>query len=173
MKTPKRPVGLMLLAQGICATAAILALFVFAAPMLYAVAYALFADYVGYDNTAIVVIMQLVTALSDLVIGVALACAGLEAFRLCGRVKKASAFSRNNVKSLGRIAVVLAVSGVIALLFGSAFFPQLLTDLPAISPIVEWLLLPFILLTLALMVRAVQVLMRRALTMQEESDLTV
>ena len=58
-------------------------------------------------------------------------------------------------------------------LFGSAFFPQLLTDLPAISPIVERLLLPFILLTLALMIRTVQVLMRRALTMQEESDLTV
>ena len=46
-------------------------------------------------------------------------------------------------------------------------------DLPAISPVVEHLLLPFMLLVIALMVRSVQVLMRRALSMQEESDLTV
>ena len=51
--------------------------------------------------------------------------------------------------------------------------PYLLTGLPTISPVVQRLLMPFTLLTLAAMVRTVQVLMRRALNMQEENDLTV
>jgi len=45
--------------------------------------------------------------------------------------------------------------------------------LPTVHPLVERLLAPFILLGVGLMGRAVQVLMGRALSMQEENDLTV
>ena len=173
MKAPKRPVGLMTLAQGICLLATAVILFIFLIPMLGSVIYAITADYVNHDNTLIVAIMEIVIVLLDTVVGLCLAYVGTEAFCICGRMKKASAFSAKNEKALGRIATALCIAGSVALLFGDSIVPWLLTDLPAISPIVERLLLPFILLTLALMLRAVQVLMRRALAMQEESDLTV
>lgn len=173
MKTPKRPVGLMTLAQIICALAGAAILFIFLIPLLASVLYAVTADYANHDNTLIVAIMNFVLVLPDTAVGILLAYVGVEAFRVCGRVKKASAFSAKNEKSLGRIALALCMVGCLSLLFDNSIFPWLLADLPAISPIVERLLLPFILLTLALMIRAVQVLMRRALTMQEESDLTV
>ena len=173
MKSPKRPVGLMTLAQGICLLAASVILFIFLIPMLGSIIYAATADYANHDNTLIVAIMNFVLVLPDTAVGILLACVGIEAFCLCGRVKKSSAFSAKNEKTLGRIALALCIAGGLSLLFENNLFPWLLTGLPAISPIVERLLLPFILLTLALMIRAVQVLMRRALTMQEESDLTV
>ena len=173
MKTPKRPVGLMTLAQGICLLAASVILFIFLIPMLGSIIYAATADYANHDNTLIVAIMNFVLVLPDTAVGVLLTWVGVEAFCLCGRVKKSSAFSAKNEKALGRIALALCIAGGLSLLFENNLFPWLLTGLPAIAPIVERLLLPFILLTLALMIRAVQVLMRRALTMQEESDLTV
>ena len=67
----------------------------------------------------------------------------------------------------------MALAGLITLLFGDSVVAFLLTGLPTIAPIVERLLLPFMLLTLAAMVRTVQVLMRRAQRMQTENDLTV
>ena len=173
MKTPKRPVGLMTLAQGICLLVTAVILFIFLIPMIASILYAATADYANHDNTLLVAIMNFVLVLPNTAVGILLAYVGVEAFCLCGRVKKASAFSAKNEKSLGRIALALCIAGCLALLFNNLLFPWLLTGLPAISPIVEHLLLPFILLTLALMLRAVQVLMRRALTMQEESDLTV
>lgn len=173
MITPKRPVGLMTLAQGICLLAAAALLFIFLIPMIAAVPYAVAAGDANQDNTLLVALVNFVLVLPDAFIGILLACVGVEAFLVCGRVKKASAFSSKNEKALGRIALALCAAGCLSLLFDSSLFPWLLTGLPAIHPIVERLLLPFILLTLALMLRAVQVLMRRALIMQEESDLTV
>lgn len=173
MKTPKRPVGLMTLAQGICLLVTAVILFIFLIPMIASILYAATADYANHDNTLMVAIMDFVLVMPDTAIGILLAYVGIEAFLLCGRVKKASAFSAKNEKHLGRIAIILCVAGCLSLLFDNSIFPWLLADLPAVSPIVERLLLPFILLTLALMIRAVQVLMRRALDMQEESDLTV
>ena len=165
MKAPKRPVGLMTLAQIICVLAVPLTLH--------------FLPLSSIPNFVIMRHLQLadfnvwLSPLRDFTLCGLLVWVEIEAFRICGRVKKASAFSAKNEKALGRITTALCIAGCLALLFGDAIFPWLLTGLPAISPIVERLLLPFILLTLALMIRAVQVLMRRALDMQEESDLTV
>lgn len=165
MKAPKRPVGLMTLAQIICVLAVPLTLH--------------FLPLSSIPNFVIMRHLQLadftvwLSPLRDFTLCGLLVWVEIEAFRICGRVKKASAFSSKNEKALGRITTALCIAGCLALLFGDAIFPWLLTGLPTISPIVERLLLPFILLTLALMIRTVQVLMRRALTMQEESDLTV
>lgn len=152
MKTPKRPVGLMLLAQGICLAATPLTL------LTITLRTGMYSEF---------------TFRVDQTLATMLIWVEIEAFCICGRVRKASAFSRKNERALGRIAIALCIAGGLSLFFGNAIIPWLLTGLAILNPIVEWLLLPFILLTLALMVRAVQVLMRRALTMQEESDLTV
>lgn len=172
MKGTKRPVLLMTLAQGICALAILLVLSI-SNPV------AAFPNYVVMNHLGLLedsIVFKgliLLTGLRDLAIGLSLAYAGVEAIRLCGRMKRASAFSPLNVAGLGRIAAALLVPGVISLLFGNAIVPFLLTGLPSVHPVVQALLLPFTLLTLSLMVRTVQVLMRRAVDMQEESDLTI
>lgn len=173
MKTPKRPVALMTVAQAICALAVPITLTVALPPFAYAIVYTIFADYVHFDNTAIVAVMQVLKTIPDLLLCICLVFAEVEAIRICGRVKKSSAFSEKNVSALGRIVTALFIAGVLTLLFGDALVPFLLTGLPPVSPVVERLLLPFMLLVIALMIRTVQVLMRRALTMQEETDLTV
>ena len=93
MKAPKRPIGLMTLAQGICLLAAAVILFIFLIPMTASVLYATAADYAAHDNTHIVTIMNFILILPDTAIGLLLSYAGIESFRICRRVKKASAFS--------------------------------------------------------------------------------
>ena len=165
MKAPKRPVGLMTLAQIICVLAVLLT--------LYFLPLASIPNYVVMHHLQLANGAAFLSLLRDFALGGLLIWVEIEAFCVCGRVRKASAFSAKNEKALGRIAAALCIAGGISLLFGDSIIPWLLTNLPAISPIVERLLLPFILLTLALMLRAGQMLMHRALTMQEESDLTV
>lgn len=152
MKTPKRPAALLIVAQVICILAMPLT---FVIPDLEP---GMYSYAVHLRNSFLTTCLIWVEA---------------EAFCVCGRVRKASAFSPKNEKALGRIALALCLAGVLTLLFGNSVVPFLLTDLPAISPIVTWLLMPFALLTLSLMLRTVQLLMRRAMDMQAENDLTV
>ncbi len=172
MKTPKRPVALMTVAQVICALA--IPLTIALSNSLSALPNYVVMNHLGLVEDSIVLqVLTILTLLRDLVIGLCLAFVEVEAFRLCGRMKKASAFSPLNVAGLGRITIALFIAGMISLFFGDAIVPYLLTGLPAIHPTVQAYLLPFTLLTLSLMARAVQVLMRRAVDMQEESDLTI
>ena len=173
MKQAKRPVALMTVAQVICVLAVPITVLLALQPFLYAMSYAIFADYIHHDNTLIVAIMRFLMSLPDVILGGCLAFVEIEAFRLCGRMKQSSAFSPLNVAGLGRITIALFVAGVVSLFFGDAIVPFLLTGLPPIHPTVQAFLLPFTLLTLALMARAVQVLMRRAVDMQEETNLTI
>lgn len=173
MKTPKRPVTLLTVAQVICALAVPLTLLGVVLSVYPTCLYISQADFLQHDNTLIVALFGLARPLRDAALGGLLIWVEIEAFCICGRVRKSSAFSPKNEKALGRIAQALGIAGMLTLLFGDALIPFLLTDLPAISPVVERLMLPFILLVIALMIRAVQLLMRRALTMQEENDLTV
>ncbi len=152
MKAPARPVTLMLLAQIACTLTIPLTICAF-----------LPAIRTG-DPLRI---------LRDMALCGCLAYAEFEGVRLCGRMRHASAFSARNVAGLGRIMAALGGGGCISLLCGDPLMPLLLAGLPDISPIVMHLLMPFTLLTLSLMLRAVQVLMRRAVDMQVESDLTV
>lgn len=152
MKAPARPVTLMLAAQIVC---------VLSIPL-----------------TFLVIVLSIRAAdvphaLCGVILGLCLVAAEYEAFRLCGRMRHASAFSAANVSGLGRIMAALGIAGCVSLIFGDPLMPFLMAGLADISPIVIRLLLPFTLLTLSLMLRAVQVLMRRAVDMQEESDLTV
>lgn len=151
MNIPKRPVTLMLVAQIICLLAVPLTLML---TDLRTGMYSLF------------------TWVTDRVLVALLIWVEIEAFCVCGRVRKSSAFSAKNEKGLGRIALALCLAGVLTLLFGDSVVPFLMTGL-SVPAIVEQLLLPFALLTLAGMLRAVQLLMRRALAMQDENALTV
>lgn len=172
MKVSTRPVTLMFVAQIVCALAIPLTIFAFLPSIVYA---GIFTFTVSYelDNTLLVAANAVIHALRDIALCCCLAYAEFEAFRLCGRMRRASAFSAANVSGLGRIMAALSLAGGVSLICGDPLIPFLLAGLADISPIVTRLLLPFTLLTLALMLRAVQVLMRRAVDMQEESDLTV
>lgn len=152
MKAPARPVTLMLWAQIACTLTIPLTICAFL-PVI---------------RTA-----EPLCILRDMALCGCLAYAEFEGVRLCGRMRRASAFSARNIAGLGRIMASLGTGGCISLICGDPLIPLLLTGLPDISPIVMHLLMPFTLLTLSLMLRAVQVLMRRAVDMQMESDLTV
>lgn len=146
MKAPKRPVAMMTLAQAICALGGMLLMLT-----------ALFM----YPTTGCRVVAACFLYVC------------VEAFLLCGRTKKTTSFSDANVKSLGRIALALCIAGLLLLWYGQFVMDALLAGLPHVSPVIRVGLPSFAVLTIALMIRAVQVLMRRALTMQEENELTV
>lgn len=172
MKIPQRPKALLTLAQVLCLLAIVVVLFFFFTPAFVLFTYAEQAEMLQ-DSTPVWTSPSALLCLRDAAIGVCLVCVGMEAIGICGRVKKSSAFCEKNEQGLGRITIAMLLSGLIALLFGDSVVSFLLTDLPAISPMVERFLLPFMLLTLAAMVRVVQLLMRRALALQTENDLTV
>lgn len=151
MNIPKRPVTLMLVAQIICLLAVPLTL------LLTNLRTEMYSFFVW---------------LMDRLLAALLIWVEIEAFCVCGRVRKSSAFSSKNEKGLGRIALALCLAGLLTLLFGDSVVPFLMTGL-TVPAIVERLLLPFALLTLAGMLRAVHLLMRRALAMQDENALTI
>ncbi len=167
MKTPKRPVGLMTLAQIVCI--AVMACTLLLAPMIGLGTILL---QLGIRTQAfswyLLAELLCASALTGLLLW-----AEVEACYICGRVKRASAFSRSNEKALGRVALALLLAGASCLPTGDIIIPQLLSGLAQVHPIVERALLPFMLATVAAMIRAVQLLMRRALALQEENDLTV
>lgn len=174
MKKTKPLILMLTLAQLILLLAAALTALIAFLPAGMMVHYMQNAEVLQHDSTLTVdTTNALYYCLRDAVAGGCLVCAAMEAIGVCGRVKKASAFSDKNASALGRIAIELAIAGAVTLIFGNSLIPFLLQGLPAISPIVEHLLLPFMLLTFAGMLRAVQLLMRRALDMQSENTLTV
>ena len=92
---------------------------------------------------------------------------------MCGRVRKETAFTAANVKSLGHIALAFFLGGVLLVVAGNPLMSWLLTGMRGVSSPVWGLLPSFAAWTAALLVRAIQVLMKRAVEMQTESDLTV
>lgn len=90
---------------------------------------------------------------------------------MCQRLKKGTAFTAANVQSMGRIALCCAlVSGVLLVTFLVLMF---------FCPAVPWGLIALILLVcaaygaVALVAYALQLLVRRAAALQQESELTV
>lgn len=171
MNTPKRPKALLTLAQCICVLAIALTLIPTLLPTFMLVSLVQKAQ--QYHSSQSLELYSIALCARDLLLGGCLFCAELEAVCLLSRMKKSSAFSEKNEAALGRITACLAAAGLVALLFGNSIVPYLLLGLPTVTPMVEHLLLPFMLLGVALMIRAVQLLMRRALSMQDENALTV
>lgn len=168
MKTPKRPVRLMTLAQIVCIAVMACTLLLLVPVIGLGVMMLWLALSMQAFSWRLLAELLCASALTGLLVW-----AEAEACYICGRVKKASAFSAANVKALGRIALALFLAGISCLPTGDLVIPQLLSGLPRVHPVVERALLPFMLVTVAAMIRAVQLLMRRALALQEENDLTV
>lgn len=123
----------------------------------------------GYAQLGEVLAVLLTTA----VLGGCLLWLLLEFVLMCGRVKKETAFTAANVRALGRIALAFCLGGVVLLPLGKPLMDWLLLGMRGFRSPVWWVLPAFVAWTAALMVRAIQVLLRRAVEMQTESDLTV
>lgn len=93
--------------------------------------------------------------------------------RICGWVRLTTAFSAIVVQGLGRIWKGLLISAALLLPLGYTLMELLTLGMAPLWWPVMALLPAFTVLTLAAMVRAVQLLLRRAVDMQEEQDLTV
>ena len=92
---------------------------------------------------------------------------------MCGRVRKETAFTVQNVRALGHISLAFVIGGCFLLLLGKPLMDWLLLGMRGFRSPVWWLLPSFAAWTAALLVRAIQVLLKRAGEMQTESDLTV
>lgn len=92
---------------------------------------------------------------------------------ICGWVRLATAFSEIVVRGLGRVLKGLLAAVVLLLPLGWTVMNFLMQGMAEMAWPVMALLPAFTALTLAAMVRAVQLLLRRAVDMQEEQDLTV
>ena len=95
-------------------------------------------------------------------------------FGMCTRLMKAeTAFTVQNVRALGHISLAFVIGGCFLLLLGKPLMDWLLLGMRGFRSPVWWLLPSFAAWTAALLVRAIQVLLKRAVEMQTESDLTV
>ncbi len=113
----------------------------------------------------------------QLLCGTGVAVCGLavmvEMFRLMGRVKGETAFTGQNVRAMDRIVLSFGAAAVLLLPVGDRLMELLLRGTDA-SIHWAWGLLPsFVCGMVALLVRAIALLLRRAVEMQDESDLTV
>ncbi len=118
-----------------------------------------------------------VTQALHLVCGTGVAVCGLtvmaEMFRLLGRVKRETAFTAKNVTSLRRVSLAFFAAALLFLPVGESLMDLVLWGtFAAVSR--WWGLLPTFLCGMAgLLVRAIVLLLRRAVDMQDDSDLTV
>lgn len=92
---------------------------------------------------------------------------------MCARVKKETAFTPANVRALGRIVLAFVAGGVFLLPLGKPMMDWLLLGMRGMRSAIWWPLPSFAAWAAALLVRAIQVLMKRAVEMQSEQDLTV
>lgn len=97
----------------------------------------------------------------------------LEFVLMCGRVRRDTAFTSANVQALGRIALAFVIGGAFMLLLGKPMMDWLLLGMRGFRSPVWWLLPAFVAWTAALLVQAIRVLLKRAVEMQTENDLTV
>ena len=92
---------------------------------------------------------------------------------MCGRVKRKTAFTEKNVRALGRIVMAFAIAGVLLLPCGGLLIGFLRLGLPGADRLILPLLPTGAAWAAALLVRAIQVLMRRAEELQSVQDLTI
>ncbi len=115
----------------------------------------------------------LALAVISLIAGVALAvccCAVLILFyRMCGRIRGGASFTETNVKALWAIALFLFVGGCVAALEIIALFAWFGVCLP----VIELSLVAAAFFVCALLSKALDVLLSRAVTLKQENDLTI
>ena len=119
------------------------------------------------------ILVRSLCLLAGIVIGVCVLMVLVHIFRICTAVKRHSAFSEITERALGRIVRALLVTSVLLIPLGWPLMGWLTLGLPELFWLVAALLPAFAGFTLTAMVRVVQLLLRRAVSMQTEADLTV
>ncbi|MGN0995352.1 MAG: DUF2975 domain-containing protein [Candidatus Ventricola sp.] len=119
------------------------------------------SDMVGASVTGI---------LAVLAVGVCCWRALLVFIRMVGRLERGSAFTEENARALGRIAAMLALSGAVLL---AALVLLAIICGTMVLPMVYLMLLALAFFGLALIAYALNVLVRRAAALQQDSDLTI
>ncbi|MBQ8555398.1 MAG: DUF2975 domain-containing protein [Clostridia bacterium] len=92
----------------------------------------------------------------------------LEMIFLCAHVKRRTAFTERNARALGRAALACLMAAILLIPIGHDLMNPFLGGMP-----LQGILPTFAAAVVALMLRAVQLLLRRAVEMQTDSDLTV
>lgn len=174
MKQPKRPVFLMTLAQLMCALAMALTVILLPAGALSAWPNLFMLGSLGLlEASPVLHVLYGLQLIAGIVIGVCVLMVLVHIFRICTAVKRHSAFSEITERALGRIVRALLVTSVLLIPLGWPLMGWLTLGLPELFWPVAALLPAFAAFTLTAMVRAVQLLLRRAVSMQTEADLTV
>ncbi len=106
-------------------------------------------------------------------LGLCTLAAEAAAVYLCGVVRKTSAFCPQVAQAVGAISLAALAAGVLLLPLGKPLMDFLLAGLPPVHPIFRWVLPSFAAFTLAAMAGVMQRLLRRAVEMQSENDLTI
>lgn len=94
-----------------------------------------------------------------------------EYFRVCGRIGQERSFCAENARSLGRIALYMALDG--ALWLGAVFAPGLVFHLDIGPVFILFLLCALASFALGILAWGLGRLVQKAAVLQEENDLTV
>lgn len=174
MKQPKRPVFLMTLAQIMCALAMALTVILLPSAAMSALPNLFVLGNLGLlEASPVLQLLYGLQLIAGIVIGVCILLVEVQVFRICTAVKRHSAFSEITERALGRIVKALLVTSVLLIPLGWPLMGWLTLGLPELFWLMAALLPAFAGFTLTAMVRVVQLLLRRAVSMQAEADLTV
>ncbi|MGN0970561.1 MAG: DUF2975 domain-containing protein [Aristaeellaceae bacterium] len=146
-----------------------------AAMLLYVGIQALGAGYPGIGMPlGSYVTLLAVGFLSVLTVSAACAVALCTFFRLCGRLKQGTAFTRVNERAMGRIALCCLIAGL-TLAVGCAALWAAESAWGCVMGLywLEMVIVAVLFLAVALIAWALTLLVRRAVILQEEVDLTV
>lgn len=173
-KTNGRPVVLMTLIQVVCGLLMLLTMTFFISSALAVIPNYMMMNWLNLLESSVALkVLLALEVIAAIVVGVCLLIVEMQVFHVCGVVKRFSAFSPVTERSLGRIVRALGVMAAVLVPLGLPVMEWLTTGLPALFVPLAALLPAFAAATLMAMVRVVQLLLRRAIELQDEADLTV
>ena len=162
------------LLQGVTVLMALMGVYL-AAMLLYVGIQALSAGYPGIGMPlGSYVTLLAVGFLSVLTVSGCCAVAMYTFFRLCGRLKQGTAFTRANEHAMARIALCCLIAGLTLLISCAALWAA--ESVWGCVMGLYWLemaIMAVLFLAVALIAWALTLLVRRAVALQEEADLTV
>lgn len=173
-KSLNSPSTIFTMLQGFTVLMSLLGVWI-AVTLLYAGVLALQCGYPGIGMPlGSYVTLLTVGFLSVLTVSGACAVAMYTFFRLCGRLKKGTAFTRANEQALERIALCCVIVGLTLLI--SCIVLWVAESVWGFVMGLYWfqmLVVALLCIAVALIAWALALLVRRAVTLQEEVDLTV
>ena len=173
-KSLNSPATIFTLLQGVTVLLSLMGVWI-AGTLLYAGIMALQCGYPGIGMPlGSYVTLLTVGFLSVLTVSVACAVAMYTFFRLCGRLKKGTAFTRANEQAMGRIALCCLIVGLtLAVSCLALWVAEIVWGYVMGLYWFQMLVVALLCIAVALIAWALALLVRRAVVLQEEVDLTV